>query len=229
MVRSRDYLYTFLTAILVLSFVVFTGCSKPPTEEMAKAEKAVEDAKQKEAPAYAPDLFAKADESLKKAKDMVTAKKYKEAKQAFVETEGLAQQAISGVEPAKAKMKADAEQAIQDIQKAIDEVKAFVEGAQKKKALAAQREEFQGMITKWEGDLAAVKEKFQGPKIKEATDELKALKDQVTAKKDEAAVALGGAPAPAPGAAPAAAPAGATPAPAPGAAPAKPAAPGPKG
>ena len=108
---------------------------------------------------------------------------------------------------------------VNGLQKMIDEVKGFVEGAQKKKALTAQREEIQAMITKWEADLAAIKEKFQGPKIKEATDELKAMKDQVTAKKDEAATALGVAPAPA--AAPAA--------PAQPAAPAKPAAPGPKG
>ncbi|MDR2017507.1 MAG: hypothetical protein LBQ00_01285 [Syntrophobacterales bacterium] len=192
MMLSRNLFCTFLTATLVLSFAVFTGCAKPPTEEMAKAEMAMEDAKQKEAPAYVPDLFAKADESLQTGKDLVAGKKYKEAKEAFIESEGLAQQAISGVEPAKAKMKTDAEQSIQEVQKTIDEVKALVEGAQKKKALAAQCEEYQALITKWETDLTSVKEKFQGPNIKEAADDLKALQDQTTAKKEEAAAALSG-------------------------------------
>jgi hypothetical protein len=194
---KRCRFYGLLAAIIALSFVVLTGCSKPPTEEMTKAEKAVEDARVKEAPAYVPDLFAKAEESLKKAKDFVTGKKYKEAKQAAAETEGLAQQAIAGIEPAKAKVKADAEQAVQDIQKGIDELKAVVEGAAKKKALTAKREEVQAMITKWEADLAAAKEKLQTPKIKEGVDGLKAIKDDIGAKKDEATTALSGTAAPA--------------------------------
>lgn len=182
--------YGLLAAMIALSFIIFAGCSKPPTEEMTKAEKAVEDAKQKEAPLYVPDLFAKADESLKKAKDFVTGKKYKEAKQAAAETETLVQQAIAGIEPAKAKIKTEAEQAVQDIQKSIDELKAVVEGAAKKKPLAQKREEVQGMITKWEADLAAAKEKLQSPKIKEGSDGLKAIKDDIGAKKEEATNAL---------------------------------------
>jgi hypothetical protein len=182
--------YGLIATMLALSFIIFAGCSKPPTEEMTKAEKAVEDAKLKEAPVYVPDLFAKADESLKKAKDFVTGKKYKEAKQAAIETDTLAQQAIAGIEPAKAKIKAEAEQAVQDIQKGIDELKAVVEGAAKKKALTAKREEVQAMITKWEADLAAAKEKLQSPKIKEGTDALKAIKDDMGAKKEEATTAL---------------------------------------
>jgi hypothetical protein len=41
------------------------------------------------------------------------------------------------------------------------------------------------MITKWETDLASIKEKLQGQKIKEASDELKAMKEQVNTKKEE--------------------------------------------
>jgi len=184
--QHRHHFYGFLFVLIALSFLVLSGCSKPPTEEMAKAEKAVEEAKQKEAPVYVPDFFGKAEESLKKAKDYVTEKKYKEAKQVAVETETLAQQAISGIESAKAKMKAEAEQALQDVQKAIDEVKPIIEGAAKKKALAAKYEEFKALITKWEADLATVKEKLQGLKFKEVSDELKKMKDEVTAKKEEA-------------------------------------------
>jgi hypothetical protein len=191
---KRYHFFRFFVALLIVSFALFTGCAKPPTEEMAKAEKAVEDAKQKEAPAYAPEQFAKADDSLKKAKELVTAKKYKEAKQAAAETEGLAQQAVAGVEPAKTKMKTDAEQLTQDIQKIIDEAKAAIEGAAKKKAVAKVRDEAKEMIAKWETDLAAVKEKI-AQKVKEAVDELKAMKDQLAAKKDEVVNALSAPPA----------------------------------
>ncbi|MBA4418095.1 MAG: hypothetical protein C0392_09320 [Syntrophus sp. (in: bacteria)] len=186
---NRSQFYRFFIAVLIVSFAIFTGCAKPPAEEMAKAEKAIEDAKQKEAAVYVPDLLAKAEESLKKAKDYITAKKYKEAKQAAIETEGLAQQAVAGIAGAKAKMKADAEQAVQDIQKTIDDTKAAVTAVEKDKALAKAREEVQAMITKWETDLAATKEKL-GQKVKEGAGDLKAMKDQIAAKKDEVTTLL---------------------------------------
>ena len=173
-----------LIVMCALSLLVFAGCSKPPTEELAKADKAMEEAKQKEAPAYAPDLFSKAEETLKKAKDYVAEKKYKEAKQAAVDAEAAFQQAIAGIEAGKTKMKAEAERAVQDAQKALDELKATVAAVGKKKALAKARDEAQELVTKLEADFAAAKEKLQGS-IKEANDLLKAMKDQINAKKEE--------------------------------------------
>ncbi len=184
---NRTHFSYLCIAMLIVSFVTFAGCSKPPTEEMAKADKAVEDAKQKGAPLYVPDLFAKAEETLKKAKDFVTGKKYKEAKQAAVDAEAAAQQAIAGIDAAKAKMKGEAEQMVQDVQKAIDDLKANIASMAKKKALAKAREEAQAVLGKMEADFAAVKEMLQGDKIKEANDALKALKDQMGGKKEEAA------------------------------------------
>jgi hypothetical protein len=193
---SRPNFHIVLITMIVLSFTLLAGCAKPPTEEMAKAEKAVEEAKQKEAPAYVPDLFKKAEESLRKAKDYITNKKYKEAKQVAIETETLARQAIAAIEDAKAKVKAEAEQVAQDVQKGIDDVKALVTVAEKNKALAAAREEVKGVITKWEADFASIKEKLQS-KAKEAGEELKAMKEQIDKKKEEAAALLAPAPAPA--------------------------------
>ena len=152
---NRRSVYVVFIIMIVLSFTLFAGCAKPPTEEMAKAEKALEEAKQKEAPTYVPDLFKKAEESLKKAKDYITNKKYKEAKQVAIETETLGRQAIAGIEAAKAKVKTEAEQVAQDVQKGIDDLKALVAGAEKNKALTAAREEVQGIIAKWETDLAS--------------------------------------------------------------------------
>ncbi|HVN95103.1 MAG TPA: DUF4398 domain-containing protein [Syntrophorhabdaceae bacterium] len=192
---NRRSLYFVFAAVIMLSFALFAGCSKPPTEEMTKADKAVEDARQKEAPAYVPDLFAKAEDSLKKAKDYVAAKKYKEAKQAAIETQTLAQQAVAGIEEAKTKMKAEADQTLQDVQKGIDDLKAMVPQFAKKKTLAAARDELQGAVTKWEGDLTSIKEKLEA-KTKEAIDDLKAMKEQIDKKKEEATGLLSAPPAP---------------------------------
>jgi len=174
-----------LIVMCALSLLVFAGCAKPPTEELAKADKAMEDAKQKEAPAYVPDLYKKAEDTLKQAKDFVAQKKYKEAKQAAIDAEAAAQQAIAGIEAAKTKMKGEAEQAVQDVQKAIDELKTTVAAMGKKKPLAKAAEEAKEAVAKMEADFAAAKEKLQGGKIGEANDQLKALKDQANAKKEE--------------------------------------------
>ena len=182
---KRSYFSGLFIVMILLSLVVFAGCSKPPTEELAKADKAMEDAKQKEAPAYVPDLFKKAEEMLKKAKDYVTEKKYKEAKQAAIDAEVAFQQAIAGIEAAKAKMKGEAEQAVQDVQKAIDELKATVAAMAKKKPLAKAAEEAKEVVAKLEADFAAAKEKLQGGKIGEANEQLKAAKDQANGKKEE--------------------------------------------
>jgi hypothetical protein len=185
MMFNKRSFYCFFIAMIVLSFGILTGCAKPPAEEMAKADKAYEEAKQKEAPVYVPGLFAKADESLKKAKSLVEEKKYKEAKQAAIEAETAAQQAVAGIDAAKAKMKSENEKSFQDLQKAMDDLKATVSTAAKKKALAKAMEEAQGMVSKWETDLAGIKEKLQSPKVKEVGDEIKGLNDMLKAKNDE--------------------------------------------
>ncbi|MEW6376362.1 MAG: hypothetical protein AB1502_11325 [Thermodesulfobacteriota bacterium] len=167
--------------IVLLSFL--SGCAKPPTKEMEQAEKAITEATQKEANLYVQDIFTKAEDSLKKAKDLISQKKYKEAKKAAEEVASLAQQAISQVEPNKAKMKIEVEQMIPDTQKAIDELKTLIAKSIKKKPLEEQKE-LQGMIGKWEIDMVNIKNILQTQKIWLAYDELKTMKEQILAKKE---------------------------------------------
>jgi hypothetical protein len=71
----------------------------------------------------------------------VTQKEYKEAKAAAEEAATLAQQSASQVEAGKAKMKADAEQMIKEVQTATNELKAMVADAIREKR-PIDREEF---------------------------------------------------------------------------------------
>ncbi len=184
MLKNRYLLSLFV--FVTFSFALIMGCAQPPTEEMAKADKAVAEAKEKEANLYAVDAFKKAEDAFKKAKDQVAAKQYKEAKQVAIDTVALAQQAIAGVEAGKAKMKEDAAKIAADVDKALDDLKTDVAAAIKKK-LAVQREEVQAAIGKWGVDLAVVKDKLQSGKISEAFGELKAMLTAVVAKKEEIA------------------------------------------
>jgi hypothetical protein len=183
---KRGTCYVLFFVVAVFSLMLLAGCSKPPTEEMAKAEKAIEEAKAKESNLYAEDAFKKAEESMNKAKGFVTEKKYKEAKEAAIETVSLAQQAVTGVDAGKAKMKEEAEKNAQELQAGLDDLKKDVVDAIKKK-LPVPKEEVQAAIGKWEVDFAGAKDKLQSGKIREANDEMKAMLEAVKAKKEDIA------------------------------------------
>lgn len=169
--------------IIILILVLLIGREKPPTLEVENAEKAVAEAKQKEADIYVPDIFSKAEESLKKAKDLMREKKYKEAKKAAEDTINLAKQAISQVEPNKSKMKAEDEQMISDIQKGIDELKSLIAKASKRMT-KRERKELEELIQKWEKDLANIEAMMEAKKIRQSYDQLMGLKKEVSSNRE---------------------------------------------
>lgn len=173
---------------LILSAVVLSlvlaGCSKPPTEEIKKADQALEEAKQKGAVSYAEDAFKKAEESLKKAKDQVTAKEYKEAVKTLAEATTLAQDATKAIDAGKAKMKEEAAKTVTEVQTALNDLKRGVADAIKKK-LPVQKEDIQSVIGKWEIDFTGLKDKLEKGDIREAFDGLKSIADGVKAKAEE--------------------------------------------
>jgi len=179
----------FVLWVVTLSFVFLSGCAKPPTQEIERADKAVAEAKQKGADLYAQDVLAKAEESLKQAHAHVAEKKYKEAKAAAEEAMKIAEQAVSMIEPNKAKMKADGEQMLTDVQNSLGELKSSVAAAIKKKA-PINREEIQGMIGKWEIDLVNIKDQMQAGNIRQAYDLLVSLQEQVKSQKEGMAAAM---------------------------------------
>ena len=170
-------------AVLVCIFFL-SGCAKPPTEEIAKAEKALSDAKAKEADIYLEDGFKKAETALKKAKDLVVQKEYREAKAAAEEASSGAQLLSSQVEAAKAKMKIDAEQMLKEVKEQTNELKALVADAVKRK-VPVNREEAQTLIGKNEVDLINVKVRLETGKVRQGYDDLKVMKSQTAAQKEK--------------------------------------------
>jgi predicted S18 family serine protease len=169
--------------VLMIAVLALGACAKPPTQEITQAEKAIEEATQKEAGLYAQDLLQKAQDSLKKAKDLVTQKKYDDAKKAAEEAANFAKQAIPAAEQNKAKLKAEAEQMVPEIQKALDELKALVAKSGKRLARneAAQINE---MVKKWGTDLAGAQKAIQEQKFQEAADQLKKMKEAIDKQKE---------------------------------------------
>jgi hypothetical protein len=180
---KRNYLFRFFAVALSLSIAILYGCAKPPTMEVENAEKAIAEAKQKEADLYVQDLFTKAEDALNNAKDLIGVKKYKEAKKAAEDAATLAQQAIPMVEPNKAKMQTEVEQMIPEVQGTMDELKSLVAKAIKKKA-PINREEIQSSIGKWEIDMVNVKDQLQAGRIRQANDQLISIKEQMKMQRE---------------------------------------------
>ena len=177
-----------IVCMFLLSFIF--ACAKPPTQEIADAVKAIADAKAKEADLYVQDVFANAQEEMKKAGEMVTAKKFTEAKTAALETVKLAQQAASLVDQNKQKMKEGLEAMLPDLQKSLDEVKSLAATAIKKNAVAS-KDELQSAIGKLELDMTSVKEQIQSGQIRQASDLAKSLTEQANSQKQSLTDAMG--------------------------------------
>ncbi|HZV48104.1 MAG TPA: hypothetical protein VFG06_12265 [Thermodesulfovibrionales bacterium] len=177
-----------IVCMFVLSFIL--ACAKPPTQEIADAGKAIADAKAKGADLYVEDVFAKAQDEMKIASEMVTAKKYTEAKTAAMEAAKIAQQAASLVEQNKQKMKDELEAMLPDLQKSLDEVKSLAATAIKKKA-GAPKDELLSAIGKLELDMTNVKEQIQSGQIRQASDLAKSLTEQANSQKQSLTDAMG--------------------------------------
>jgi len=177
-----------IVCICALSLIL--ACAKPPTQEIANAEKAIADAKAKEADLYVQDMFTKAQDEMKKATDLVTAKKFDEAKTAALEAAKMAQQSVTLIEQNKQKLKEELEAMLPNVQKALDEVKTLAATAIKKKAFAS-KDELQSAIGKLELDMTAVKEQLQAGKIRQAVDLAKSLAEQANAQKQSLTDAMG--------------------------------------
>ena len=177
-------------AVCICALSLIFACAKPPTQEIADAVKAIADAKAKEADLYVEDVFAKAQDEMKKASDLVTAKKYTEAKTAAMEAIKMAQQAGTLVDQNKQKMKEAVEAMLPDVQKALDETKSLAATAIKKKAVTA-KDELQSAIGKLELDMTTVKEQLQSGKIRQAADLAKSLLEQANAQKQSLTDAMG--------------------------------------
>ena len=190
MMKQAVWKTGLVLTVCVCALSLIFACAKPPTQEIADAVKAIADAKAKEADLYVEDIFAKAQDEMKKANDLVIAKKYAEAKTAAMEAVKMAQQAATLVDENKQKMKEAVEAMLPDVQKALDETKSLAATAIKKKAVTA-KDELQSAIGKLELDMTAVKEQLQSGKIRQAADLAKSLLEQANAQKQSLTDAMG--------------------------------------
>ncbi len=144
-----------IAAALVVAVLTF-GCASPPEAERKAAEQAVNAAKSAGADRYAAADFKAAEQAWSEAESHMNAKKYGEAKAAYVRVKELAEKAAKGVETGKAAMKAAAEQTIADAEKRWQELEGKVKAAARKLKAEQKRA--------WDADAKAAGEALSAAK-----------------------------------------------------------------
>lgn len=146
-----------LTAsVLLMATLVTFGCVSPPEAEKKTAEEAVSAAKAVGAEQYASSEFAAATDALKAGASQMAAKKYGEAKTAYVKAKEQAERAAKGVEAGKVAMKSQVEQQLAETEKRWREVTGKI------RAATMQFKTNQKQV--WEADAKSTQEALQAAK-----------------------------------------------------------------
>jgi len=98
MKKVRLALFVFVIVILTMSWA---GCSKPPEAEKEAAKKAMEDAISAGAEKYAPTETEAAKKTWETAEFQMNEKKYKEAKQGYIDARAAFEKTAEAVEAGK--------------------------------------------------------------------------------------------------------------------------------
>jgi uncharacterized protein YhaN len=174
------YIYVMVGIVVVLLilnliWIIFLrGRRGPSVEEVKNAEMALSEAKQKEADLYAQDQYQRAEDSLAKATQLLTAKEYRKVKKAAKEATEQARQASKTVEENKAKMKAEDERMLSDFNGQVNELKMRAANPGTDTPRKVPRE-VQELVGKWEIMKMRVPDLIQRGRIREAHDELKTI------------------------------------------------------
>lgn len=169
MKKVRISLIVFVMILLAMSWA---GCSKPPEAEKEAAKKAMEDAISAGADRYAPTETEAAKKTWETAELQMNEKKYKEAKQGYIDAKAAWEKAAGAIEAGK---KAIADQA--------NETLNVLEKTWRKLGITAKKMEKKLKDKKkaWTADAKAIEEGFAKAKemIAQTPAEAKAKLDEL--------------------------------------------------
>jgi len=128
-------------SLAVVAASVCTACTDPPEKEMQQAQGAIDAARAAGADQFARDEFVAAEDALKRARDAVDQRDYRQALNNALDARERAQTAAKETVNKKATARADAEKAIADASAALAEsrgkLKAVETGRAVPKSVAA--------------------------------------------------------------------------------------------
>jgi hypothetical protein len=163
----------FVLAVLLIGMSL-GGCSKPPEAEREAARKAMDAAKAAGAEKYATADFEAAKKTWDSAESQMEEKKYKEAKQNYIEVKAAFEKVAAAAEAGKKALADQGNAALQTLEGTWKELEATAKKVEKK---------LKGKKAAWETDAKAIQEGFGKAKemIAEAPAEAKAKLDELKA------------------------------------------------
>jgi hypothetical protein len=129
--RLRHALLSFAVAAAIAS----AACTDPPEKEMQQAQGAIDAARAAGADQYARDEFAAAEGALKRARDAVDQRDYRQALNDALDARERAQTAAKDTVNNKATARVDAEKAIADADAALAESRGKLKAAENGRAV----------------------------------------------------------------------------------------------
>lgn len=168
-----------ITVTVVILAAAFLGsCSKPPTEEMLRAEKSLAAAQASEAQLYAADEMEAARTTFEKARKLVASRHFDDARAAAAEVEELAHQAgtLAGIR--REKMKTEAERMIEDLRKKLSELRQQTDefrGGKTEERRAKDRER----LAAWEAEIGAAETEIAAGNLGELHERLAAIRNDI--------------------------------------------------
>lgn len=172
---------TVLTSILLL------GCSRPPHDEVARAQSAFDAASRAESETYAPESFAAARKSLTEALAEVESQKrtpffsrsYRRAKQMLDRAADRAHQAMAEAEKKREEMRIDSQALIREADLAVTSARKLAEWAE---APSGASNDWNEGVASAAANLSAAKSAFKNGSYLEAharAEDAKARADEV--------------------------------------------------
>lgn len=185
----KRFKYSVLFVMVLALALVLIGCAKPPEAEKSAAKAAMDAAVSAGADKYAAADFDAAKKLWDDTEAQMTAKKYKEAKQGYVDAKAAFEKAAAGVEAGKKAVTGEANAAVAGLEEAW---KSLADAAQKVEKKLKDKKEA------WDADAKAFADGLKTAKDMIAADpagakakagELKALSDKWDATFKELAAA----------------------------------------
>jgi hypothetical protein len=169
---------------LLVFFLVILGCAREPKKELAAAQDALEKAREAQADRYASDIFTQADNSLKEAESLIAQKNYSEAKNLLITAKGMADTAASQASINKDNAKTDAEGAIGESQKLLEQLKETQKIALQLKLLK-DKTDLSQQLPIWEDQLKKAQEEYDNGNFDTAKEVVVNVYQQISAKNQE--------------------------------------------
>ncbi len=172
-----------IAVILLFAQTLLSGCEKPPTDAIIRAERLIENARTLQADTYAPETLLRAEEAIKTAREYVVSRKYQKAKESAEEAARFAQEAAAIARAEKIRLRGESERMAQEISIMLKELQEYSSGAAGGSGKGPSGE-LHMLIDTYQADLSAGEKKIQEGRLGEACQDLTMLKDQVTRTKE---------------------------------------------